>query len=372
MIKTRFPHLCFQCTLFVLILIVLGQAAQQVKKYLNRQVTISRSTENFAELHLPDISICPGFKKQKALEHEWMKSILQWRLLGNESFPKTREDAEVLWKDLTYAADEIFKEVFLNRGTPIDVERVSAKQLLQGAGDDCLSLLEHDTLSGKCYTVHFNCPFSMVDTSVLFLNYTLMPSQNIPLFFHYKGAFYGLNENYWPIQVATTDIHIEEFADIAIRKHIKKRSTLSTEEDFYSCLENKLKSSVDALDDDFCYFPSFRSILELAGPRKFPPCSNTTSYLNSFSHIRTLLLDYINMKECEIPNNQAVYFTTRRTQRSVGDQNITALNIYLETLEVTIEEEYVLLDFPMVAFWQPLEVLLECFWAGLQKIWPKF
>ncbi len=47
-----------------------------------------------------------------------------------------------------------------------------------------------------------------------------------------------------------------------------------------------------------------------------------------------------------MPNNQAVYFSTQRTQTSVGDQNITALNVYFETLEVTTEEEYVLLDFP--------------------------
>ncbi len=112
-----------------------------------------------------------------------------------------RQDAELLWKDVTYGVDEVFQEVLIYRGNAFNVESVPARQLLQEAGDGC------------------------------------------------------------PV----------------IRKHIKKRSTVCTEEDFFTCLESGLKDSVGALGNDFCYFPSFQSALELAGPREFPPCFNVTS-----------------------------------------------------------------------------------------------
>ena len=344
--KVRLSGFIFQCVLFALIVTVLVQAAQQVRKYLGRQVTLSRSSETFSELHLPDVSICPGFKRQKVLQqHQWMRWISRWGLNDNTSFPRTKEEAEALWDDVTYDVDEIILEVGLHKGGTDGVEIFTAKDLLQRNTSHCISVLEHDTLSGRCYSVRSHCSFNKVDTLIVYLNLSLLPNSVTPVFFHHEKAYIGLNENYWPVSVGIKDVNFEEFLDITLRKYIRKRNTPSTEEDFYRCLENDLKDSVNAVASNLCYFPAFRTILEHAKSERFPPCSNVTDYMLSYKKIKHLMLDYTNL-DCPRPNNHAVYYTKRRTQRAIMDQNLSVLNVYFETLEVTLEEDYVLLDFP--------------------------
>ncbi len=156
-------------SLFVLIILCTIMTYYQLGKYLAAQATLAYRVDTSQDfLDFPSISFCPGFKKDKVRELAWPTLYLDPQFTHSndtreDTFPTTAEEMRKVWDEMTFGPDEIIinfdadyqfsnvsnNETWVNGYVPAD--------LLGKEKVGCLSLKQHDTYSGRCYTFNTWC-----------------------------------------------------------------------------------------------------------------------------------------------------------------------------------------------------------------------
>ncbi len=137
----------------------------QLEKYLAAQTTLAYSMDTTQDLlYFPAVSFCPGFKKDKVRELVWpILHSIDSNKSYEDTFPDTAEGMRQLWDEMTYSVDEIIVDFdadyqFVNTSNNDSFVNGYVPADLLGKGKvGCLSLEQHDTFSGRCYTVNTWC-----------------------------------------------------------------------------------------------------------------------------------------------------------------------------------------------------------------------
>ncbi len=89
-----------------LVLVVLVQVNTQVGKYASKQKTIAKTSKFYESLLLPAMTFCLGFKVAKVRKLPWLLRYADGTEDGT-TFPKTREEAEALWDEITLSVEDV-------------------------------------------------------------------------------------------------------------------------------------------------------------------------------------------------------------------------------------------------------------------------
>ncbi len=343
----------FRSILCCLVVTVLAQTGVQIKKYISNQRTIARSSEFHDELYLPAMSFCLGFHREKVLKLPWMT---WFDGEDDDTFPTTKEDAEKLWEDVTLGPEDVEMYVLGPKKevrSYFELNVLNAAKRINGSrgAEGCLVVEEHDTLTGKCYTVQWKCPVTM-DNSGLelrFANLTSYSQTRLRLYFHDARDTLGLNENFWHSQVSTAEPFLNEFTDVLIKQHVTMRQTLGSQDDYFRCMQRSVNRWAETLNEtSFCQFPSFGNILKHVKSRQdFPFCPSAARYVLALQQEIYPMLDATSYNtNCTQPNEQVTYVIKEQSQMGILPDGTTMVLIYYVDLEVRTEEEYVLLDLP--------------------------
>ncbi len=346
-------HLLFRSAIVGLVLAVLVQTGLQVRKYLSNQKTLARTSEFHDQLHLPAISFCLGFVKEKASELPW----LTFDKFGedDDSFPRSAEAAEELWEDITLDAEELGASVMHvdPSGSDLVTHGIANASRTPGYRHRCLRIDERDTLSGKCYTLLWRCPFARDDfLQVNLFDVERFSQSRLRLFFHDPRDTAGLNENFWHAPAVTTsELFLNEFTEVMLRKQVRRhRTSGGSEEGYFRCVQDIVARWEDDArrSTSLCLFPSFRSLLgRVTAERGLTPhCSTATGYQQSLVRDIYQVLNRTSRSACTRPSEQVTYATTQQSQMAVMRKDRTVAFVRFQTMEVLTEEEYVLLDFP--------------------------
>ncbi len=342
-------QLLFRLVLCGLVAVVLVQTGFQIGKYASHQTTLARTTRTHDELHLPAMSFCLGFYRAEFLRHPWM-SLKEFQ--DGDFFPTTRAEAEELWKNVTLDAEEVGLELTHVRPQTGDVKTYDvAKAFLKSSGhrpEECLGLEEHDSTSGKCYTLSYGCPVSSDLFQLRFSDLSSLSQSRLRFHFHDRRDMVGLNENYWFSPVSTTEVFLGEFTEVFLRKRVTKRRTTSSEGAYFRCIQDTMAGWAGRLtNESFCEFPALRSLLkqiEMNGT--FSPCPDAARYQATLTDSVQLLFNQVSNSRCPKPSGETTYKTGQKSRMEIMPEHATTVLIYLGSMEVTTEEEYLLLDFP--------------------------
>ena len=216
--------------------------------------------------------------------------------------------------------------------------------------DDYMSLVTHNTVSGRCLTLHLKCPFQQLDSVIILLNTTgNKVGSSLPVFFHHTWDHVGLNDNYWKGQVAGSFASFNQVSDVRISLQMRKRRNIGSVEMFYECLARGLESSAKQIlvEKKLCYFPSFQSVFKAANvlQKNLSSCTSYEQFIQTRKAISFILASYLRL-ECETPGEELVFKADKKLQASVVNEGMSVVNVYPETQEVVLEKEYVLLDLP--------------------------
>ncbi len=337
LLRVVIPCLMVACTV---------QIVLQVRKYARGQKTITRSSQTLTELDLPGISFCLGFKKEKVLK-------LPWMLVGegntgvgeDDTFPSTAEAAEALWDDITFDLEDIRVTLYLIIDSEATLLAENLNKLIGVTGEDddgnrtLLEVQEHNTLSGKCYTLRMNMPFKVGNMlSIYFYNLDVLSRPRLTLFYHHPDDSIGLNENYWTMPASNNEINVNEVSEILLSKHLVKWRTDTSEENFVKCRSATIDEVVRQLGEtssSFCRFPSFESILKhssLDVKASFPACAGVGNYEHSLArHIYgTVLNPMLEVQSiCGLPSEQSFYGGTINPQVKVVRERLTPIYVPL-------------------------------------------
>ncbi len=339
--------LLFKLLLCGLVIQVLIQSAFQFKKYASNQRTIARSSQIYSELHMPAISFCLGYDKEKILQLPWLQ------LDGDKQddrFPATKDKAREVWEDVTLDVEEV--GVVLTHSNPLSGtnNKHDIVAFLRGfkGPNDCFRAEEHNTLSGKCYTLDWRCPVNPEYLRIYFSNLTMLSQSRLKLYFHDIRDTMGLNRNFWHTPVTTSEIFLYEFTDMPIQKCMMRRATSVSEDKYFQCVEDAMLEWGDQLDNaSLCEFPAFQSILKRVNKAEgtFPACPNASSYQDTVENFR-LFFRAVVSSNCTKPDKEVSFEVSQRSQMTAMSQQMTVVDVYYPSMEVRTEEEYVLLDFP--------------------------
>ncbi len=338
------------CIALALIFLVLVLVGFQIAKYRDGQTTLSTSAELAPDILMPAISFCPGFRPNvveiKPWEM-WEHAYGLWRE-NHTTFPNSKEEVEALWKDMTFEFHEILSNVSLSgvEGAPWH----GSQEILEG-NMPCVQISQRNTLVGKCFTLNVECPFPNTRDNYLVTYFNLSEISAINLIFHDHRFHLGLNDNYWPNPVNIELIRKEDIVDLMLTKRIVKRRSGDSLASTFQCLNDMALNGIQSIleDPEFCYYPAFESIVNFApqGREELRYCLNHSSYDYSLNRVVRPLLFRLFRSDCVSHTaNEERFDIFRRVLNRPKREGFSPVYIFFETFEVTVETEYVLLDFP--------------------------
>ncbi len=331
---------------------------QQVRKLTENKVTVARSVEPRSELPMPAISFCPGFKRE-ALEGRWPLSF------GDDfdpsqypDFPRSKEEMMAAWDEAAVRLEDLVIEISFSGADGVAKNKYKPSELLvdgnNGSVHECVHFEQHDTFTGRCFSLVYTCPVPAKRNINVLFNTSSFTTSKLDLHFHHPGAFLGLNGNFWPgpaIQVLELDpdVRLADFALTRIRHTNKDYRRGFTEDDFYACVNRlarkKMKKLAEGRNSSFCLFPSMGS---LAGDEAgdFSPCTDLRDYYTSTWRSFAVLTDVHNSLggECPRPGSWGLHSVSQRRDRNAGREGVASAYFYYDTTDVTVEEEYLLVD----------------------------
>ncbi len=333
----------------ILLLVVLAQIVDQVRKYLDGQTTVSKTSHRFSKLPFPSVSFCPGFRRGEVEKYPWMS----WENFGYSSgvpesstFPQDEEEVLVLWENITFGLSEVLVSADIFMKTPPAVTRFTADDISQGTAA-CLEIREFGTLSGKCYTLAASCAFGPSEGIMLYFNLSQVHRHEMDLVFHHPRASLGLNENFWPVPVAPQRIRGDEGMDILLRKFVKKQAEGRSTDDFFDCMDALIAKRLQE-NLPFCYFPSFESVFSYLDKNvTVTVCTDAENFTRSnVERVYKVFNGWFMTRECGAPRELERHWTLSKYISTYMLPRMAAVYVAHESTEVSVEEEYVLLDFP--------------------------
>ncbi len=344
-------QIVFRLVIFCLVGFALFQTVLQLNKYASEQTTLAKTSRLEEVLLMPAISFCLGFDRDKAEMLPWM----MWTKQGEDNFPATWEEAERQWEQVTLSTGQVQVQVSTRRPDEkiwhcqehcYDIGNITSNVANKTEG--CLSAEEHGTLSGKCYTLQWRCPMTQYhpDIRIHFFNLSSFSQSRLVLYLHDSREVLGLNENFWHGSVTAVELFVGEVTDVMIQKKVRKRQGTFSEEDYFSCMTEAHLQWGDSLNEtSLCQVPSFESVLKgVSKVGVIPFCPSAKSYHASLTQAIYPLLQGLS-SNCREPNEQAGYVTKQGSQVAILPRHQAIVNICLGSMEVIVEEEYILLDF---------------------------
>ncbi len=284
-------------SLVILFILCTIMSSFQLRKYIGGQTTLAHSVENWHEkLDFPAISICPGFRRDKVTELVWPsrfnhKEMWYTTETFEDTFPTTREGMDALWDELTFGPDEVllnFVAAYQPGFNIVNPNKYTVDDLL-GKKEDCLSLEQHDTLTGKCYTLTTWCQVQAMRYLHLELNFENITGDDMIVTVHHRKDFLGNNYHLYsgPTNVEVLKKRVTE--DYILQTKVNKKSkgdSSITEEDYYECVMNTVYEKARSIAPSGCYHPSFKSIIgDDTLMARLPACANESEYFNSYYYL---------------------------------------------------------------------------------------
>ncbi len=348
--KSNATQVLFYVVVLALVGTVLAEVYWQMKKYLEGKTTVSKTSYVADHLDMPAMSFCPGFKREALKKYPWLywEHVLYKPFPGNLSFPQDRAEAQALWDSVTYGLDEILVSGSV-LGNSYQVW-YDANDIVKNNATRCLNIHEHDTLSGRCFTFHSTCRMSALGGFAILVNMTQMPRRELDLIFHLPEAYVGLNDNLFNSPVTIGQLKGSSTSSVLLTKHVKKHTKGVSKKNFFDCATAKLTEDIKKAVDNgsFCFFPSFDSIIRHTriGHANLPVCANNVNYTKSINeHILGPITNWYLSPNCEKQKEQETYVTSSRFSSNNVEEGMSMLYVLYQSLEVIVEEEYVLLDF---------------------------
>ncbi len=315
-----------------LLFLVLLQSCQLAGKYLAGQTTVSKSTGPVRELFLPAVSVCPGFRGDVVADLPWMS--WEFRDLSGpqqdyDSFPKGREEAERLWKEVTFDFEDLLLAARLiahgDESNNWGQKWVGAPEVLSGL-DPCLEVRQHSTVSGRCFTFDVSCPFHSSEQSLsLYLNVSGV-ARDFDVLFHPRRGLMGLNDNFWPEFVLSSSATVSrgQVKEMSLYRSVMRRRALPdrTEDDYFDCLGDFAARAVSGLTEaeSFCYFPSLETVFAWTavknGSHRY--CSTSSEFNSSMFHlVYPFFMEYLK-PGCAPPGDLVYHSVNERIQGPIA------------------------------------------------------
>ncbi len=336
----------------LLSLTTLTLVAFQVQKYMDGQTTVCKSTEVQSTFTMPAMSFCPGMKQDVIDEMSWTlwEQYANLEVLNSTMFPTDRQSADSYWEAATFSIEEVLAAVGIST-IETNLQWLQVQALLLGK-DACLRIRQLDTLAGKCYTLEARCPIVPGENSyvVLYFNLSMIVRNEIKLILHDPRYNLGLNDNYWPAPVSVVPIKMGEMAEVLLAKRLVKRRSGNSVEKSFECLGKMIEDAAEKLAKhlDFCFFPSFGSILEhVAAPWKTANLTYCQSYIGYQASMRRVVRPFlIGLFESGCVSSREIYDVDTRYYERPVRREAAPVFVYFGTDELTVEKEYVLMDMP--------------------------
>ena len=345
----------FLCTV-ILIGIVLSLATKQVVKYARDYTTYTERAEKERFLPYPPISFCPGFKTRKKKAAIWSHSYNSLNLFPDNlantnatTFPETVEALAQAWEETTFALDEFVKAVSLIQVGSIRHVLYPTKGGLKSA--ECIKVSEHSTFSGRCYTVSFPCSKdSFLSAAKVLLNLTGMTRGSLHWYIHenVQDGIFGMN-NFWLLPATKEKAFVNEIREFALKKKIQREQEEVSTEAYYGCIQRLLSSLLARLakQNGTCMAPTFESLLSFSTLHlgTFEPCTNQQAFVQSYSNIIDVLLA-LYWSPCKHPSLKVMYTVSNQEVLLPYEamSGLSDVRLYYDSRDVTISEEYKLMD----------------------------
>ncbi len=348
--KSR-SSLAFGLTQAILIGTVTTLIIIQVIKYKRGFTTYTERREKNSVLALPPISFCPGFKTDKSFvwDHRLDEEAVNVSAVSS-AFPVTETGARQSWDESTFSVKEFIVSITLRNSH-------SSNFVYRPGGEktDCIDVKERSTITGKCYTVSFPCePGSRLVQTQIYLDLEGVARRKLFAYIHPRldDAPFGLNNNYWLHPATGEVLPAEEVTELGLMKSVKRERSGSDTQEFYRCQKRLLLQLLDELDEKrFCMVPMFGAIFDFSGKNAssvFRPCETHESFRESYSSIEGVLntLYWDEVTPCLQNAEEITYSATRKTMIMpvASKPDRATLHVFYDSTDVTITEEYVLMD----------------------------
>ncbi len=362
--RKRLGSALFNVVTALLISVVVLEACIQLRKYLSKQTTIVHTTKVHDMLALPGASFCPGFKKvddEELVWPTWSFSEISLAFMAESASGQHNnysehftpiENGSKIWERLTFALEEVLLHV-VHREDLTLVEKYSPVEILREDSDKCLHFKEHNTLTGKCFTLLSSCYLLKNNIIEIKLNMSAVPK--MPLYLHHPRAVLGLNDNFWSSPVTMERIGREEIADLALRKKItvmSREGESVSEDEYFDCLGRQVTTKVletvrEKDPSSLCHFPTLEGLLGKVAniTQVLAPCRTVQDYVHSYHAFYPMLYSFYAPVDCPAPADRQLYLFSRMDQPFTilsGGQSLVYL--YFETTDVLVEEEKNLMD----------------------------
>ncbi len=295
----------------------------QLRKYLSGQTTVAHRVEDWhRELPLPAVSFCPGFREEKVRELVWPSRFLHEELFNtsdtfDDTFPAGRAEADALWDELTFKPEEVIVKIgarFQGVEYQSTIKDFYSAQELLDKKVGCLMLEQHDTLSGKCYTVTTWCDVKAAEYLMIELSFDNITSDAITASLHHPKAYLGNNANFYPGPVSVESVAEGASTDLVVSTLVKRKNrgaSGTTEDDFYDCVNEAVHDKARDIADSLCYHPSFKSTMgkELAAGAR--DCDDEKDFFNSNLNLMSAVALLFH-NECRKPNVETSYKISKR------------------------------------------------------------
>ena len=333
---------------FMLLLNVVILTAIQLRKFLRRDTTFAYKTETEKFLPFPTISFCPGYKNN---------SMAKFVNMSGEA----EADHNELWNLDTFELREVLRKVELV-GLREDLDPLDKVSVAHGQNEsECLGIRLLETFSGRCYSIVQKCPEKIAwGMEVAFLLRGLYQSK-VNLFIHHyaEDALFGLNENYWLFPSAMVEVKHGQRVDLELEKKVRiTRKGGDSYMDYYSCVGRFLTTNLENIFEKqesakLCDTPAVRSVVSVLDAPDLKPCSNISEALRSAKLVEYVLAQSVDPPdECRYPREEVAYKVSSKEvtpsmiiTHSIRSREVTHVFLSFESFDVSVSEEYVLLDF---------------------------
>lgn len=353
--------LLYLCTA-AMVVCVLALVAVQVEKYRKGSTIFVQKSVRPEVLRFPAVSFCPGFKDERA--QVWALPLMYHSRengLAVEDFPPDRGSSDRLWREVTYDLGEALGILVLHHGGAGAGENatvVAGGDLMGRGSEGHVRVREVNTMAGRCYTLSFAASGprrAELRSLNLVFNLTSATKGRMGLHFHQypESAAFGLSNNFWMLEATSSSVHPGEVVDISLTAMVRDKESGSTEVEYFECafgfLDNRVREEVLSSSgaSALCMSPMFEGLLSHAAGTAglLRQCRTYDEFSASASSIDGILRDLL-ASPCAAPRTSVTYAPNRKETEMLmwNPDGLTHVELYFESDEEVLNEEYLLLD----------------------------
>lgn len=346
----------------MLLLIVgfLYQSYQLISTFVADKTAVTHSYEHVDVQTLPAVSFCPGFRESAVInDHNWLLAFWDDALVdvitSDYALLSSPIDLVEMWENVTLELEDFLHDVYYQLE---DTEHDYNSTDLVDKEAEHVKVEQHETTSGKCFTLHFSIAMQSHQAIYLSFNLSHLEGRSLPVHFHHPQSKIGLNSNYWTSPATTYMLKPQSSVEVLLTKHRMQRIIEEKiyEEDTLACYEKRMKDiNFEGIDDCSppCYAPVFDSVTNIAGGDQLPQCQTIGQFICMAQMVENLLSLTTGPKTnpCVDPINETKFtLTVREDASTILTSDRALLSLGFHTTSVTVEEETKMMNsFEMVS-----------------------